>query len=262
MRRAKIVATLGPSSNTPEKIEALVKAGMNVCRLNFSHGTHEQHREVYGYIRAVEEKLRTHVAVLQDLPGPKIRCAQMKPGVVLQEGQPFSLFVGNQEGDEQRAFTTYETLAEDVKPGERILIDDGKLVLRAEQVEPERKVVHCKVMLGGELLGRKGINLPESNLSIPSFTDEDRKHLRFGLELGVDFVALSFVRDAGDIHRIKEAIAESGRQVPVIAKIEKPEAMKNIEDILEATDGVMVARGDLAVEMSTEDVPVLQKQLI
>jgi pyruvate kinase len=233
---------------------------MNVARLNFSHGSHEQHRAVYQDLRRLAEKVGRRIAILQDLPGPKMRCGSIKEGVVLKEGQAFSLIVGEGLGDETQAYTTFEALARDVRPGEKILIDDGKLVLRAREIDG--LTVHCEVLVGGELRSRKGINLPESSLSIPSFTEEDRQHLMFGLELGVDMVALSFVRDARDILRLRKAIAATGRQVMVIAKIEKPEAIANLSAILDNSDGVMVARGDLAVEMSTEEVPILQKKVI
>ncbi len=259
-RRAKIVATLGPSSSTEEQIEALVWAGMNVARLNFSHGSHKMHAEVYKSIRRVSERLGRQVAILQDLPGPKMRIGTMKEGVVLKERSMFTLQVGDGEGDEKRAYTSFEALPRDVREGEKILIDDGKLVLRANKIDGQ--CVHCEVIVGGELYGRKGLNLPESTLSIPSFTEKDHEHLKFGLELGVDLVALSFVRDARDITRLRRAIAASGRQVQVIAKIEKPEAIVNLQEILAESDGVMVARGDLAVEMSTEEVPILQKYVI
>lgn len=261
MRRTKIVATLGPRTSSSEQLEALIQAGMNVARLNFSHGDASQHTTTVERLRRVAARLDQPVAILQDLPGPKLRCGPMKEGSTLEEGAPFTLEVGQGVGDSSRAFASYKYLARDVKPGERILLNDGQLSLRVEQTDGQ-SLVQCSVLHGGELTSHKGINLPDSHLSIPSFTEADKEHLQVGLRLGVDYVALSFVRSAQDLLRLQQAMEDAGKVIPIIAKIEKPEAVEAVEELLEYTAGIMVARGDLGVEMSLEQVPVLQKQLI
>jgi pyruvate kinase len=258
VRRAKIVCTLGPSSDASETIEALVEAGMDCARLNFSHGTHDQHRRTAARVREAASKARRPLAILADLSGPKIRIGQFEDGSVeLTEGHRFTLSTRPVTGDIHRVGVSYDALPRDVKPGDPILLDDGMLRLRVETTT-ETDVV-CQVEVGGTLSDRKGLNLPGTALSAPAITDKDRADLAFAVgELAVDFVALSFVRRPEDV---REAKALAGA-VPVIAKIEKPEAVEHLEAIAEAADGVMVARGDLGVEIGAEKVPLLQKRII
>jgi pyruvate kinase len=260
--KTKIVATVGPACNTKEMLEELIKAGVDVFRLNFSHGTHEGHKKVIGFIRELNEEMGMNVCILQDLQGPKIRVNQVENDEVnIEPGQTLIIscredFVGNAE----KISTTYTDLATDVNIGDTILIDDGKIELRVIQVEGYE--VHTTVVYGGPLKSRKGINLPDTNVSAPSLTEKDQEDLFFGLENDVDWIALSFVRRADDIYNLKDLIQEKGKNIKVIAKIEKPEAIKNIDEIIEATDGLMVARGDLGVEIVMEDVPIVQKMLV
>ncbi len=261
MKRAKIVATLGPTSSSPEVIKALVKNGVNVVRLNFSHGTHEEHGKLIQLVREIARKLNQPVGILQDLQGPKIRIGTIAAGKVrLHDGQTFTITTREVKGTDKIVSTTYTHLPQDVHPGDPILIADGMLELRVEKVEG--KDVVCKVTHGGVLESHKGVNLPGTKLSTPSLTEKDKKDLAFGLENGVDFVALSFVRSPDDVKGLKEFIREKGFDVPVISKIEKPEAVKAIDAIIAETDGIMVARGDLGVEMKPEKVPFYQKVII
>ncbi len=262
MRRTKIVATIGPSSRSPEVLEQLIQAGVNVVRLNFSHGEHAQHLEVIRRVREISARLGQAVALLQDLSGPKIRTGKVKDDAIeLLDGARIVITTDETIlGTPERISTTYDPLPRDVKPGDRILLDDGNLQLRVESVRGEE--VTCVVMDGGTLKSNKGMNLPGVSLSTPALTDKDKKDLAFGLQNGVDYVALSFVRQAADVEQVKALIREQGASTPVIAKIEKREAVNDLPSILDATDGVMVARGDLGVEMSTEEVPTLQKRII
>jgi len=262
MRRTKIVATIGPSSRSPEVLEQLVKAGVNVVRLNFSHGEHAQHLEVIQRVREISGRLGQSVALLQDLSGPKIRTGKVKDNAVeLKDGARIVITTDETiEGTAERISTTYDPLPRDVKPGDRILLDDGNLQLKVESVKGEE--VTCVVVDGGTLKSNKGMNLPGVSLSTPALTEKDKRDLAFGLQSGVDYVALSFVRQAADVEQVKELIRAQGKTTPVIAKIEKREAVNDLPSILEATDGVMVARGDLGVELSTEEVPTLQKRII
>ncbi len=257
MRRAKIVCTLGPASRERPVIEELIRAGLDVARLNFSHGTHEEHRRLFATVREAADRLGKPVAVLQDLQGPKIRVGRLRGGTVrLSAGQEVTLTAEAVEGTAERIPCSYAALPRDVTPGDRVLLDDGRLelrVLRGGETE-----ARCRVMVGGELSDHKGINLPGVKVSTPSLTDKDRADLALGVELGVDYVALSFVRQADDIRQAR-ALAHG---IPLIAKIEKPEAVDCFEEILAEADGVMVARGDLGVELGPERVPLIQKQLI
>lgn len=257
--RAKIIATIGPASNTKEMIIKLIEAGADVFRLNFSHGTHEDHLKVINLINEINEELGTHVCMLQDLQGPKIRIGQVEEGVEIVAGQ--SLVISNNEviGNSERVSTTYKSLPTDVKKGDIILVDDGKIQLRV--VSTGESEVTTEVIYGGSLKSRKGINLPDTSISEPSLTEKDRKDLVFGLEHDVEWVALSFVRSAQDIIELKELIEQAGRSTKVIAKIEKPEAVNDIDGIIEVTDAIMVARGDLGVEIKMEDVPMVQKRI-
>jgi len=259
VRKAKIVVTLGPASNTHERIAQLVAAGMDVARLNFSHGSHQSHAELFKIVRACAAEARRPVAVLADLCGPKLRLGRVRDGAVsLERGQTIDIVTGEDElvGDAARVATSYQRLPQDVKPGDRLLVDDGRLELRV--VECDTRRVRCEVVVGGTLRDRKGLNLPGVALSVPALTDKDRDDLRFARELGADYFALSFVRSAADVLEAKALAGE----IPVIAKIEKPEAVENFGPILDAADGVMVARGDLGVEAGAEKVPLIQKWLI
>ena len=259
IRRTKIVCTIGPASE--DKLDALIEAGMDCARLNFSHGTHEQHRQLYQRLRDAEKKAGRPLAILQDLQGPKIRVGKVKdPGIELRKGE--SLVITNRAvlGEAGVVSTTYQNLPSDVQVGDHILLDDGLLEL--EVVSKAATDVTTKVLLGGLLKSNKGINLPGVKVSAPALTPKDKEDLAFGLGLGVDYVALSFVRDPKDLEEAKALIRQAGRQVPLIAKLEKPEAVDKLEAIADATDGLMVARGDLGVEMRPERVPLIQKHAI
>jgi pyruvate kinase len=261
MRRTKIVATVGPASRSPENLERLVLAGVNVFRLNFSHGTHEEHLAVINNVREIAARLHRPVALLQDLSGPKIRTGKVADGALLVKGARIAITTDTGiEGGSELISTTYAALPRDVKPGDRVLLDDGNLELRVLGIAGER--VECEVVDGGPLRSNKGINLPGVALSTPALTDKDRRDLAFGMQHMVDFVALSFVRQAQDVLQAKQLVASLGARTPVIAKIEKPQALDNLEAILAAADGVMVARGDLGVELGTEFVPIAQKRII
>ncbi len=261
-RRAKIVCTIGPASNSEEMIRELMLAGMDVARLNFSHGEHREHAEVIQRLRKVAAELGRTICILQDLQGPKIRTGRLKERVpvVLQTGQILAITSGDVPGTADQIATTYRELANDVKPGEHILLSDGRIELVV--VEIVKGNVVCRVLNGGVLGEHQGINLPGTNISIPSLTEKDEADLDFGLQQNVDVVAISFVRSAQDVMRARQAIAAHGREVPLVAKLEKPQAVENLDAILEITDGVMVARGDLGVEVAPEKVPLLQKQII
>jgi pyruvate kinase len=261
-RRAKIVCTLGPSSATPEMIDRLVQAGMDVARLNFSHGTHEEHAKRVAAVRRASEHHEKPVGVLADLQGPKIRTGALERGqpVRLRFGQKFTITTRNVIGSAAGVNTTFRALPESVHKGDRILLHDGEISLRVISVRG-RDVV-CQVENGGDLAEHQGINLPGAKLKIPVLTAKDRDDLALALKLGVEYIGLSFVRTAADVRAGKAAIRRQGKNTPVIAKLEKPEAIENLDEILSVTDGVMVARGDLGVEMSLAKVPVVQKEII
>jgi pyruvate kinase len=262
MRRTKIVATIGPACDTPEMIGRLLEAGMDVARLNFSHGNHEEHLQRIARLREAAKKHNRPLTIIQDLQGPKIRTGSLVNGkpVQLVAGQRFTITIHEEIGTAKRVSTTYTELPGDVRPNDRILISDGLIELRV--LETTADEVHTEVIFGGELREHQGINLPGVNVSAPALTPKDLDDLHFGLSQHVDYVALSFVRRVSDIQQIKEYIASTGYSTPVIAKIEKPEALDDLAGILEATDAIMVARGDLGVEMPAERVPLVQKQLI
>lgn len=262
MRRAKIVCTLGPATDSPEVLEQMVLAGMNVARLNFSHGSHDYHRQVYANVREVSRVTRRPVAILQDLQGPKIRVGTFETGSVqLHKGHEFIITVDDVVGNDARVSTTYEHLHRDVTPGDILLLDDGLLCL--EVVGVEGHDVHTRVRVGGVLKNNKGINLPTAAVSAPSLTEKDREDLMLGLELGVDYVALSFVRSALDIHQLRAMLPKSLEEnIKIIAKIEKPQAVAELEDIIAVSDGIMIARGDLGVELPPQKVPLIQKMAI
>lgn len=260
-KKTKIVATLGPASSDKDVLLSLIKAGVDVCRLNFSHGKQEDHQKVINTIREINQQYKTNIGILADLQGPKIRIGLVKDGGInLINGTRVKITTQECIGDDNQIYITYTTFPQDVKAGEIILLDDGKLQLKV--VETNRKdTVICEVVHGGLLTSRKGVNLPNTKVSIPSLTEEDLVNLDFALANDVEWIGLSFVRKAEDIIELKRIISRSGRTARVIAKIEKPEAIENIDAIIEVTDGVMVARGDLGVEMPLEEVPVLQKMI-
>ena len=261
MARTKIVCTIGPASESPEIIRALVEHGMNVARLNFSHGSREEHEAKIHIIRSVSNDLGQPVAVLQDLAGPKIRVGTIpEPGVRLEAGQSFVLTNESIEGSTERVSVSYASLPEEVREGDRILLSDGSIEVTVKGAN--QREIYCEVITGGLLTSHKGLNLPTRTIKAASLTDKDRQDLLFGLDKDVDYVALSFVKTAKDILRVKEVIQEKKRDTPVIAKIEKHEAVKNIDEIMEVADAIMVARGDLGVEIPLEEVPVIQKMLI
>jgi pyruvate kinase len=260
-RRTKIVATIGPASSDPAVLEQLFRAGVNVVRLNMSHGTHDSHRQSYENVRTVAERAGVQVAVLADLCGPKIRVGTFPGGkITLPTGGTVTVTTREVAGVAGLIPSEYDDLAKDVTAGDRILLDDGNLELRVEGVDGTE--IRCAVVHGGVLKDRKGMNLPGVKISAPSLTEKDRSDARFALELGVDFIALSFVRQASDVEDLKALVREQGADVPVVAKIEKPEAMTCIEDIVKAAGAIMVARGDLGVEMKPEEVPNIQEQLV
>jgi pyruvate kinase len=259
--KTKVVCTIGPASETLEMIRELIVNGMRIARLNFSHGTHSDHEKKIYSIRKIAEDLSKPVAILQDLGGPKIRVGHIPdPGVRIEPGQDIILTTQTIEGSEQRISVSYPLLNEEVKAGDRILLADGFLELTVLKINvPE---IQCKVITGGMLTSHKGINLPTGTIHLPSMTEKDHEDLLFGLSHDVDYVALSFVRTAADIQIIKEIIHQENRNTPVIAKIETHEAVDHYGDILDAADAIMVARGDMGVEIPLEEVPVIQKQLI
>ena len=260
-RRAKIVATIGPATDSPDNLRSLMLAGMDVARINMSHGVREHHGEVIRRIRKVSDELDRPVAVMLDLCGPKIRTGKLNGGEAeLTEGSQLRITPETIVGDSTRISSSYPLLAREVRVGDRILLSDGEIELQITGIDGDDVIT--RVVHGGELGERKGINLPGTQLSIPSITEKDIIDLEFGMKCGVDLVALSFVRTAEDCHRARTLIQKFGGGPRLISKIEKPEAVENLASIIEASDGVMVARGDLAVETSTEKVPVLQKTII
>ncbi len=260
-RKTKIVCTIGPASEDEKTLKELISCGMDVARLNFSHGDYEVHGKRIELIRKISEELDKSVAILQDLQGPKIRVGKLeKEKIFLENGQEFCLTPEECIGNEKIIHVNYPYLLEDLREGERILLDDGLIELRVDRIE-KNKIV-CKVIHGGELCEKKGVNFPDSELRVSALTEKDKKDILFGIEKGVDFIALSFVKKAGDILELKEFLELYDARIPVIAKIEKKEAVQNFREILEVSDGIMVARGDLAIEVSNEDVPLLQKRII
>jgi len=260
-RRAKIVCTLGPATSSPEAIRALVDAGMDVARLNFSHSSRDVHATLYRRVREASDASGRAVGILADLQGPKIRLGTFTKGsVTLDDGAEFVITTEPTPGDWNRVSTDYPMLARDVKRGDTLLIDDG--LVKLEVIETDGREVRCKVIEGGKVSDHKGLNLPGVAVSAPAFTEKDRADLRFALSLRVDLVAMSFVRSASDIQEVHRVMDESGARLPVIAKLEKPEAVANLEAIVEAFDGLMVARGDLGVEIPLEQVPLVQKRAI
>ncbi|MFH0244828.1 pyruvate kinase [Streptomyces sp. HK10] len=261
MRRAKIVCTLGPATDSYEQIKALTEAGMDVARLNLSHGAHAEHEERYHRVRRASEETGRSVGVLADLQGPKIRLGRFREGpVLLERGDEFTITTEDVEGDREQCGTTYAGLADDVTPGELVLVDDGRVTLKVTAVDGPR--IRTEVTEGGMVSDHKGLNLPGVAVSVPVLSDKDLDDLRWALRTGVDLIALSFVRSARDIADVHRVMKEEDRHLPVIAKIEKPQAVENLSEIVDAFDGLMVARGDLGVEMPLETVPLVQKSAV
>ena len=259
MRRAKIVCTLGPATSTPEQLRELVRAGMDVARFNLSHGDLEDHGKVYLDVRRASDELGHAVGILADLQGPKIRTGRFKDGsVMLENGARFTITNRDVEGTKDEVGTTYAGLPGDVGPNDMILIDDGKLALRV--LESDETDIVCEVVEGGVLSNNKGINVPGAAMSVPALSEKDEEDLRWALDTKVDMIALSFVRSAADIEPVHRIMDEKGVRIPVIAKIEKPQAVDNLDEIIRVFDGLMVARGDLGVEMPLETVPLVQKR--
>jgi len=260
-RKAKIVCTIGPASLRRDVITLLIKGGMDVARLNFSHGDHETHTKAAELVREVSRKLGMPVAIMQDLQGIKIRVGRFESGAVeLKRGKKLLLIPGEGIGNHDRIFISYPSLSKDLREGDRILLDDGLIQLSV--VGKRKNTLKAKVVEGGILRDRKGVNLPGIRLSVSSLTEKDRRDLSLGLGIGADYIAISFVRDANDVKKVREWLKDKKDSIPLIAKIEKPDAIDNIEDILTHADGIMIARGDLGVEIPAEEVPLIQKLLI
>ena len=261
-RKTKIIATIGPASSSEDMLKELILAGVNVCRINFSHGTHQENINVIKNIHKVENALNIQVGILADLQGPKIRIGIMpEGGVELKKENSFNLDTNNKIGDNTRAFISYSNLLEDVNIDENILLDDGKIILKVISKD-NKTTIRTRVIEGGMLYSNKGVNLPNTKISMPSLSDKDIKDLNVALKYEVDWIGFSFVRSANDIIELKHIISKQNSQAKVIAKIEKPEALENLDEILYETDGIMVARGDLGVEMPLETVPVIQKNIV
>lgn len=261
-KRTKIIATIGPASRDPQTLREMFLAGVNVVRLNFSHGTHDEHGAVISDVRRISSELECHVAVLQDLPGPKVRTGPLNgtAAVHLETGAPFTLTTRSEVGSAAGVSVSYADLPRDVEAGKSIYLQDGAIALRIDEVTGDEVRTHVEV--GGDLRPSQGINYPDGTLRIESVTDRDLEHLAFGLSRDVDWIGVSFVRTAEDVLRVKSFIQEHGHDTPVMAKIEKHEALEHIDEILEAADGIMVARGDLGIEVPLETVPMIQKNLI
>lgn len=262
MKKTKIICTMGPNEDDRQVMMDLAKNGMDIARFNFSHGTHEEQKERLDRLKSVREELDMPIAALLDTKGPEIRTGLLKDGrkVLLEEGKPFTLTTKSIEGNEKICHINYSGLAEDVSAGNRILIDDGLIELRVESVEGSE--IHCVVINGGELGQRKGVNVPNVKIKLPALTEKDKEDIWFGIEQGFDFIAASFVRNADAIIEIKQMLSVAGSNIKVIAKIENEEGIENLDAIIEASDGIMVARGDLGVEIPAEKVPYLQKTII
>ena len=260
-RKTKIVCTIGPASESSQIIEAMIRAGMNVARLNFSHGTQEEHLRKIKTIRQIADRLKEPVAILQDLSGPKIRVGNVKEGgVELRRGEGFSLTNREIMGDEKRVSVTYPSLPDEVKPGDTILLADGTIELQV--LGNSGQDIQCRVVVGGVLTSHKGINFPTRSILASAFTEKDRQDLLFGIQHGVDLIGLSYVKEAADIGEVKRMLEKESADIPVIAKIERKEALEHIDEILLASDGIMVARGDLGMETPLERIPNVQKMLI
>ena len=261
LRKTKVIATIGPACDSPETIKALIRAGMNVARLNFSHGTHEEHRKRLGVIRQASDELHANIATMLDTKGVEIRTGRVAGGgVELRTGNRFTLHTDDRVGDGRGVSVSYRNLPGEVSPGSLILIDDGGIELRV--VDASRDEIRCEITRGGRLGDRKGVNLPDISLALETMTPENRDDLFFAIQHDVTYIAASFVRSAADVVEIRKVLAERGARIPIIAKIENKEGVRNLEEIVATADGTMVARGDLGVEIPLPDVPIVQKQII
>ncbi len=261
MRKTKIICTIGPASESEEMLRALIDAGMNVARFNFSHGTHEEHREKFKRLVRIRKEMGKPVATLMDTKGPEIRLKDFEGGkVMLEKGKGFTLTTEDVMGTAERASITYKDLVKDVKAGGSILIDDGLIELRIDNVTDTD--IHCTVINGGPVSNHKGVNVPDTDLSMPFISEQDRADIEFGAKLGYEYIAASFTRTADDIREIRKILDQFGSRMKIIAKIESTQGVNNIDEILDVADGVMVARGDLGVEVPMEEVPVYQKHII
>ncbi|MFM2227889.1 MAG: hypothetical protein RL664_1232 [Bacteroidota bacterium] len=262
MKKTKIIATIGPVSANKEVLKGMIQAGLNVVRLNFSHGSHDDHSSVVDFVREIDKELGTNTALLADLQGPKLRVGVMQDnGVMLEAGKQIIITTEEQIGTATHIYTNYKEFPSDVKPGERVLLDDGKIAIRILSTDGKKEVL-CEIIQGGILSSKKGLNLPETKVSLPSLSKKDLNDLEFALSMNIDWIGLSFVRTAEDVRVLKGIIAENGKHAKVVAKIEKPEALEVIDDIIRETDAVMVARGDLGVEIPIEQVPLAQKMIV
>ena len=260
-RRTKIVATLGPASNTRETIKELMESGLNVVRLNMSHGTHAEHKETFDLVRSTAKSMERNIAILFDLCGPKLRTGTFRQGkILLKEEQEITLTTRDVEGDESLIVSQYRQLHEEVKKSDRILLDDGKIELAVNGVSDQD--ISCTVIYGGVLSNNKGINLPDTHLGVTALSEKDMHDVDLAIEMGADFLALSFVRNAKDVIQLQDYLTEKGADIPIIAKIEKPEAVANIKSIMDKAYGIMIARGDLGIELPAEQVPLIQRDLI
>ena len=262
-KKTKIICTIGPAVESVEKICELIDAGMDAARLNFSHGTHKIHKKYIENIREAAKLKGKLIAIIQDLPGPKIRVGRLEKGYIdLVAGWDITITTKEVIGNDQIISTNYPGLINDLDIGESILLDDGNLKLKVTSLDKENGEAVCEIINGGILKEKKGINLPETKLNLNPLTEKDLEHLRFGLENGIDFIAMSFVRVAEDITHLRDLLRSDNIDKPIIAKIERPEAVENIDSIIEVSDVIMVARGDMGVEISTEEVPLIQKLII
>ena len=262
MKKTKIVATIGPQSSSREVLKEMITNGLDVARLNFSHGSYENHQKVVDIIRGLSDEHVTGIAMLADLQGPKLRVGEMENGSVnLTNGTTVKITTVKQIGTSEVIYTNYVEFAQDVKAGETVLLDDGKLMLRILETDGKENVI-CEVVQGGPLSSRKGLNLPNTKISLPSLSHKDLEDLQFALQNDVDWIGLSFVRNAKDVKELKALIERSGKHAKVVAKIEKPEAVAQIDEIIQEADAVMVARGDLGVEMPLQEVPLIQKMIV
>ncbi len=262
MKKTKIVATIGPASSSKEVLKAMIMRGLDVIRLNFSHGAHEDHKKVIDFVREIDKELGTNSSLLADLQGPKLRVGEMENGsVLLVTGQKITISTIPQIGTNKVIYTNYKEFAQDVKAGERVLLDDGKLIFSVISTNG-KDTVECEVIQGGPLSNKKGLNLPNTKVSLPALSEKDLADLEFALSQNVDWIGLSFVRNAVDVVQLKDIIKKSGKHAKVVSKIEKPEAVEQIDEIIHETDAVMVARGDLGVEMPLQEVPLIQKMIL
>lgn len=259
--KTKIVATIGPATADYDSLMEIIKAGVDVCRINFSHGSHETHLKTIELVRQIDDELGLNICVLGDLQGPKLRIGEIEEGTILKDGTDIIVTVEPCVGNAQKVYVNYKELPKDIRRGESILIDDGKVKLVVIDI-PDSEHIVAKVISGGPLSSRKGFNLPQTKLSLPCMTSKDRKDLDFALKHEVDWIALSFVRSAEDVEQLRRRVSKVSEDTRIIAKIEKPQAVDNFDSILEVADGIMVARGDLGVEMPMESVPIIQKQIV